>query len=77
MICNIVLHSILREYLPPEAHGRIVWNLPEGSTVSDVAMQLKIPEPFLFSINGEGNLNKSRLIQDGDKLHFFRPTTGG
>jgi hypothetical protein len=77
LICKIVLHSILRELLTPETHGRVVWELPEGSTVLYVSKQLKIPEPFLFSINGEVDHNKTRYIQDGDEIHFFRPTTGG
>jgi sulfur carrier protein ThiS len=74
---NIILHSILREKLPPEAHGHMELDLPDGSTIADVAKSLELPEPFIWVVNGELNSDITRKIQDGDELRFLRPSSGG
>jgi molybdopterin converting factor small subunit len=73
----IILHSILREKLLPEAKGRSQLTLPRGSTIQDVISLLELPEPVLSSHNGVLNRDQTTLLKDGDELRFFRPGAGG
>ncbi len=77
MNCKVVLHSTLREILPSDNKGCIVLDLPEESTASDVIKILNIVGPFICAINDELDRSLGRRIQEGDELHFFRPSSGG
>jgi sulfur carrier protein ThiS len=74
---KVILHSILREKLPPEARGQIQLELPDKSTTADVMRQLDLPEYVLVSINGVINRDRTTQVKEGDELRFFRPGAGG
>jgi sulfur carrier protein ThiS len=77
MLVTIILHSIYREKLPAEAHGRIEMTFPEGTTVEAIFRQLKIPSTAVFSVNNQLERSIQRALQDGDEVRFFRQSTGG
>lgn len=77
MNCKIVLYALLREKLPPEAHGRKNLELPEGTTIQDVKMQLGLPQNSVCALNEKLERNLDRLLKDGDELCFFRASSGG
>jgi hypothetical protein len=74
---TILLHSILREKLPPEARGRTVLELAEGACVKDVIARLDLPEHAAFAINEQLERDPERVLHDGDSLRFFRVGAGG
>jgi hypothetical protein len=75
--CKIILYALLREKLPPEAHGRANIELPEGTTIRDVMTQFQLPENSLCALNGQLERDLNCHIQDGDELRFFRASSGG
>jgi molybdopterin converting factor small subunit len=77
MIVKIILHSILREKLPPENRGRTQLILNDGSTIQDVISLLKLPEPVMASLNTVFNRDLNSKLSDGDELRLFRPGAGG
>lgn len=77
MVIKIILYSILRDKLPPEAHGRTQLEFPENSTVADVMAALEIPGTFVFSVNDQLERNNQLVLHDGDEIRFLRQSTGG
>ncbi len=77
MIIKIILHSILRDKLPPETHGRTQLEFPENSTIADVMAALEIPVTIVFSVNDQLERNIQRMLRDGDEIRFLRQSTGG
>lgn len=77
MRVTVVLHSFLRDLLPPEAKGTTVLELPEGARVKDVAAQLKLPAYALFALNDKMEKDRELPLQDGDVLRFLRAGAGG
>ncbi len=77
MQITVILHSILREKLPPEARGRAVLDFAEGARVEDVFRRLDLPESVVWAINEEMTRDRERRLQDGDTLRFLRPGAGG
>jgi hypothetical protein len=77
LFVRVILHSILREKLPPEAHGETVLELPEGSTVRDVIHRLDLPENSLAAVNEQLERSRERVLLDGSVVRFFRPSGGG
>lgn len=77
MNCKVILHAILREKLPPEAHGRANIEISDGSTVRDVITKLGLPDGCQCAVNEQIEKNMNRRIQDGDVLRFFRASSGG
>ncbi len=77
MKISVILHSTLREKLPPEARGRTVLELKPGSSVSEVFTRLDLPEGFAWALNG--NLQRDQTIQldEGDEIRIFRVGAGG
>ena len=73
----MILHSFLREKLPPEMRGRTVLELPESARVEDVIARLDLPEHVLWAVNDKLERDRQRVLQDGDELRFFRPSSGG
>ena len=74
---SVILHSYLRELLPPGAKGAASLDLPESSSVQDVFDLLKLPPQIAFAVNDHLDQDHSRLLHEGDTLHFFRPAAGG
>jgi sulfur carrier protein ThiS len=77
MIVKIILHSILREKLPPETGGKTQLTLPDGSTIRDVITLLGLPEPVMASLNTVLNRDLQSILNEGDELRLFRPGAGG
>jgi sulfur carrier protein ThiS len=77
MKVSIILHSYLREKLPPEARGRAVLELPEGARVKDVIARLDLPDHVIFALNEQLERDKEVALQDGDSLRFLRAGAGG
>jgi hypothetical protein len=74
---SIILHSVLREKLPPESKGRTVLVLPDGAQVADVIRQLQLPENALFALNEQIERDPQKVLCDQDCLRFFRGGGGG
>ncbi len=77
MKISIILHSHLRELLPPQAKGAASLDLPEGACIQDVFTQLKLPAELACALNDYLEPDHFRVLRDGDTLHFFRPAAGG
>jgi sulfur carrier protein ThiS len=77
MKVSILLHSILREKLPPEARGITVLELAGGARVKDVIEKLDLPARVGFALNEQIQRDVDQVLQDGDSLRFFRPGAGG
>ncbi len=77
MKITVVLHSILRDKLPPKARGMAELEFDRGARVQDVLKHLDLPETVIWAINEKMDNNTSRLLQDGDTLRFLRPGAGG
>ena len=74
---HLQLYSILREKLPPEAEGHTVLNVEEGITLADLLDKLGIKRRVAISVNDEHEADKSRQLQDGDKVKIFSSVSGG
>jgi len=77
MQVTVILHSIYREKLPPEARGRMHMSLPADATVASVFLQLQIPFTAVFSVNNQLEKNIHRTLKEGDEVRVFRQSTGG
>lgn len=77
MRVSVVLHSYLRELLPPEARGMATLELPEGARVKDVVARLKLPEHAIFALNERLERDREVVLKDGDALRFLRAGAGG
>ncbi len=77
MRIRVVLHSYLREKLPPETHGRAEIELPEGSTAADLFRMLGLPENAAWAVNGRLERELARPLADGDEVRVFRQGAGG
>jgi len=77
MKVSVLLHSFLREALPPEARGQAVLELPEGARVKDVVARLKLPAYAVFALNDHLERDRELPLKDGDALRFMRAGAGG
>jgi sulfur carrier protein ThiS len=77
MRVSVILHSYLRELLPPEARGMATLELPEGARVKDVVARLKLPDHVIFSLNDRLERDRELALKDGDALRFLRAGAGG
>ena len=77
MKVHLQLYSILREKLPPEAKGRIILDLEEGSTVGAVLEGLDIRRRVVISVNDIHEPDHSRELQNGDRVRIFSSVSGG
>ena len=77
MEIHIQLFSILREKLPPEAKGRTVLHVDEGTTVEDLLRILNINRRVAISINDEQERDQTRILKDGDQVKVFTSVGGG
>lgn len=74
---KITLHSYLKEYLPPEAEGRIELDLAEGTTIDALSRQLGLPANIAVAVNDSIERDHSRVILQGDHVRFLKPGAGG
>jgi len=77
MRVSVVLHSYLRDLLPPEARGVTTLELPEGARVKDVAARLGLPDHAIFALNERLARDRELPLEDGDTLRFLRAGAGG
>ncbi len=77
MLVRVVLHSYLREKLPPEARGRAEIELPDGSTAGDLFRLLDLPTAVAWAVNGRLERNLSVPLTEGDEVRVFRQGAGG
>jgi len=77
LICKVILHAILRDKLPPDAHGSADLEITDGTTIKDVISKLGLPPGCLCAVNEQIEKNLDCTIQDGDVLRFFRASSGG
>ena len=74
---HLQLYSILREKLPPETEGRVVWQLEDGTTLADLLERLNISRRVVISVNDDHETDHSRVLQDGDEIKLFSSVSGG
>ncbi len=74
---HLQLFSILRDKLPPELKGRTVIQLIEGSTLKDLLIELNIDRRVAISVNDAQERDRSRTLEDGDKVKIFTSVGGG
>lgn len=77
IIIDLQLFSILREKLPPEARGRAVFELEDGTTIADLLDDLQIKRRVTISINDVQETDKNRVLNDGDQVRIFSSISGG
>jgi sulfur carrier protein ThiS len=76
MEVHLILHGILRDYLPRQAKGKTRLTLPEGATIEDVREQLKIKQTVSAAVAGV-QVENNHVLQDGDEVQMFRMIGGG
>lgn len=77
MRIKIILHSVLREKLPPETKGRIEIEMPDGSNVGQLFDRLELPIHVAWSLNGSLQRDRLILLQPDDEVRVFRQGAGG
>jgi len=76
---EVHLFATLTPFLPPESHdGAATLEMPDGSTVRDVACRLGIPTDLdrVSLVNGR-EAEPERPLQPGDVVTVFPPLMGG
>ena len=77
MQVKVILFGMLRERLAKESRGRLVVELPEAATISDLVSKLGIQVPVVCSLNGVIERDFSHILADGDEAQIFQPAGGG
>ncbi len=77
MQIRVQLFSILRDRLPPEAKGRTVLKLEEGTTLADILNELGIERKVVISLNGAYESDRTLQLHDGDQVKIFTAVSGG
>lgn len=73
----VILHSVFKDLLPKESNGQVGLDLPQGSSIRDLAKHLQLHREFNVAINRQLERDLTRRLQDGDEIRFFRPGAGG
>jgi molybdopterin converting factor small subunit len=76
---EVRLFATFASYLPPgSGEGTAMIEMPQGSTVNDVAAQLGIPSglPRIVLVNGQ-DADPGRRLATGDIITLFPPLAGG
>jgi sulfur-carrier protein len=76
---EVRLFATLRSFLPPDSRDGVVFlDVPDGSTVRDVAKRLGIPPDLerVALVNGLDRTPDTRL-DAGDVVTLFPPLSGG
>jgi sulfur carrier protein ThiS len=74
---QLQLYSVLREKLPPESNGQIVWPMRDNASLFDLLDELDITRKVVVSVNDVQELDMSRRLKDGDKVKIFSSVSGG
>jgi aldehyde:ferredoxin oxidoreductase len=74
---HVRLFGILRDKLPAEDHGRLILNVPQGTTIADILTRLDLSGHFHVSVNEEMVDDRQIVLNDGDKVDVLPPTAGG
>jgi sulfur carrier protein ThiS len=74
---KVILHSIYREKLPPEAKGKATIELPPGSTMGDALAHLNIAAEAVCAVNGQVERKRGRPLHEGDQIEVFMRMGGG
>jgi len=77
MQVKVVLFGMLRERLAKKTRGRLVVELPEGATISDLLAALDIQVAVVCSLSGEIERDFKHFLKDGDEVQIFQPAGGG
>jgi hypothetical protein len=77
MRVKVILHSVLREKLPPETRGRVEIEIPEGASVSQLFERLDLPVHVAWALNGSLQRNREIILQPNDEVRVFRQGAGG
>ena len=77
MEIHVHLYSILRDKLPPGSNGQAVLHLKSGASLQDLLNELGITRKVVISVNNEQEMDKSRQLQNGDKVKIFSSISGG
>jgi sulfur carrier protein ThiS len=77
MQIKVILFGMLRQRLAKESRGRLVVELPEAATISDLLAELGIQVPVVCSLNGVIERDFSHILTDGDEAQIFQPAGGG
>jgi sulfur carrier protein ThiS len=77
MQVKVVLFGMLRECLAKETRGRLVVELPEAATITDLVAALGITVPVVCSLNGVMERDFSRALTENDEAQIFQPAGGG
>ena len=79
MRVEVQLFATLVSFLPPESrNGAVSLDVPDGSTVHDVASRLGIPSSLdrVTLVNGR-DAEPERALSPGDVVTVFPPLMGG
>jgi sulfur carrier protein ThiS len=79
MDVQVRLLSTLRRYCPELSPGAAVaLEVPEGTTVHEVAAEVGIPEnvPLVVMVNA-GVCGPDHVLREGDTVSLFQPVAGG
>jgi len=77
MLVKVVLFGMLRQRLAKETRGRLVVELPEAASISELLATLGIQVPVVCSLNGVIERDFSHILTDGDEAQIFQPAGGG
>ncbi len=61
---HVILHSYLREKLPPVAKGRADLEFPEGACIRDVMKALGIPDQVICVVNSQIEHDREKVLVD-------------
>ena len=82
MKVQVTAAGLLEEYLPADSDGEMTVQASDGSTLIAVMQAAGIPESAkpLISLNGTvvpRSQHATRIVSDGDALHFMPNLKGG
>ena len=77
MRIKVILHSVLREKLPPETKGRVEIEMAEGATAAELFELLGLPVYVAWALNGSIQRDRKMILQHGDEVRVFRQGAGG
>lgn len=80
MQIRVKLMAALRSKLPPGSTGGVAaLELPAGGTVAAALEQFGLTggQVHLVLVNGEMEMDRARLLAEGDELTIFPPVAGG
>jgi molybdopterin converting factor small subunit len=80
MHITVHIYSYLRYYLPnaEKLFQEKVWEVPEGSAITHVIGQLKLPREVRVSVLlNNNNVDQMTSLKEGDVVHILPQMVGG